>query len=59
MYEKKYLIDDEPASARDIIKKAKALDDRYGADGFCTTSGAAQVLREHGHSVSENPDYSA
>ena len=59
MNEKKYLIDDEPASARDIINKAKTLYDEYGAGGFCTTSGAAQILRQHGYCVSENPDYSA
>jgi hypothetical protein len=57
MNEKKYLIDDNPASARDIINKAKEVDPEYGAEGFCTTSGAAQVLEEHGYSVSENPNY--
>ena len=53
MREKKYTIDDEPASALDIIKKAKELDYRYGRDGFCLTSEAAQVLRDNGYVVGD------
>ena len=52
--EKKYLIDDAPASARDIIQAAKALDPNYGRDGLLSTSGAAAVLRRNGHTVEES-----
>jgi hypothetical protein len=57
MNEKKYMIDDEPASANDIIRKAKELDTDYGSDGFCQTSVAADVLQRNGFSVWHNPDY--
>ena len=57
MNEKQYMIDDKPASANDIIRTAKELDADYGADGFCQTSVAAGVLRRHGHTVGNNPDY--
>ena len=57
MNEKQYMIDDEPASANDIIRKAKELDTDYGSDGICQTSVAAGVLRRNGHTVGHNPDY--
>jgi hypothetical protein len=57
MNEKQYMIDDEPASANDIIRAAKELDADYGADGFCQTSVAAGVLRRNGHTVGNNPNY--
>ena len=57
MDEKKYLMNGEPVSARQIILEAKTLDSDYGADGFCFTSEAAQVLRVHGYEVGENHDY--
>ena len=57
MNEKRYMIDDKPASAYDVICAAKELDDDYGADGICLTSVAADVLRRHGHTVGNNPEY--
>lgn len=54
---KEYMLDNKPASARDLIEAAKELDDDYGRDGIFTTSGAAKVLRENGRSVGYNPDY--
>lgn len=51
---KKYTLDGEPASAVDLIRAAKELDGTYGHDGFCTTSAAAKVLRDHGRSVEYN-----
>ena len=53
MDEKIYLIDGRPSSARDIILAAQALDPEYRRDGFCHTSTAADILREHGHCVEE------
>jgi len=53
MNKKKYLIDEEPASANDIINLAKKLDPNYGADGIYMTSAAAMVLRNNGHTVSQ------
>lgn len=57
MNEKQYMIDDEPASANDIIRTAKELDPDYGSDGFCQTSVAAEILRRNGLTVWDNPDY--
>ena len=55
--DKKYLIDNEPASAMDIINRAKELDASYGRDGLSMTSTAATVLRNNGHKVEENPSF--
>ncbi len=45
MDEKQYMIDNEPASARDLIKAAKRLDNEYGTEfAICTTSQAAAIL---------------
>lgn len=58
MDEKQYTIDNEPASARDLIKAAKALDSNYGTEFMiCTTSQAAKVLRDNGHTVGYNHEY--
>lgn len=57
MDEKKYMIDNEPASATDIIRKAAKLDPDYGEGGICLTSIASGILRRHGHTVGRNPDY--
>lgn len=59
MTEKKYMIDNDPASARDIILMAKEYDCGFGSDGFCQTSVAAFILRQYGHTVEENPNYKA
>jgi hypothetical protein len=57
MNEKTYTINGEPATANDIIRKAKELDSDYGSDGLCQTSVAAGVLRHNGYTVGHNPDY--
>lgn len=52
MNDKKYHIDSEPASASDIIKKAKG----YGYEGYggiFQTSVASGILRENGHAVGD------
>jgi hypothetical protein len=54
MDEKKYKLNDEPVSARELIKKAQGLDDEFGRDGIYCTSGAAVILRNNGFRVEEN-----
>ena len=50
---KPYLIDNEPASSRDIIEKAQEYG-YVGYRGVFFTSISAGVLREHGHKVENN-----
>lgn len=58
MNEMRYMIDNEAASARDLIKAAKNLDCDYGTDFcICTTSQAAKILRDNGHTVEVNTKY--
>ena len=52
MEEKKYHIDNEPASARDIIRKAREYG-YEGSGGFYLSSQASDILREHGHIVGD------
>ena len=54
MNEKQYLINDEPASARDIIHLADELDDNFKNDWLKQTSVAANILRKNGYIVKEN-----
>ena len=51
--EKKYHIDNIPASATDIVEKAQMYSKEYGEDGIYLTSEAAKILRGHGHTVGE------
>ena len=51
MNEKKYLIDDEPSSAKDIIKKATEYDANFSSNPIKQTSVAAGILRDYGISV--------
>jgi len=57
MNDKKYLIDDEPASGYDIIKLAREIDNEFGQDGLCQTSVAAGILRRGGYQVGNNPEW--
>lgn len=57
MDEKKYMIGDDPASANDIIRLARNYDVDFANDWLQTTSRAAEILREHGFSIRENPEY--
>jgi len=52
-----YRIDEEPASANDIIKMARELDSEYDESSFYQTSVGAGILRKHGHKVDKNPDF--
>jgi len=53
MNEKKYHIDNIPASAIDIIEKARSYSEEFSSGDFFFTSVAANILREHGHTVGE------
>ena len=56
MDEKKYTIDGDPASAREIIQAAKEIDSSFGSDGFLSTSQAASILRQNGQTVENKED---
>ena len=56
MESKRYLLDGDPVSARDLIEHAKMLDPEYGKDGWFMTSGAAELLRREGHTVLMGPE---
>lgn len=47
----KYHIDGEPASADDIINKAKEYSQKYANDSIHLTSSARMILSDHGHRV--------
>ena len=49
--EKKYHIDNELASADDIILAARELDSDYDENSIHQTSVAAGILRQNGHAV--------
>jgi len=51
MDEKKYLIDNEPASARDIIELAKEYNEDFRDSFIKQTSIAAEILRDAGHKI--------
>ena len=51
MNEKKYHIDNEPASAKDIIYKAREYDEDFARGEIHQSSVAAEILRKHGHKV--------
>lgn len=54
-FSKKYRIDGEPVSARQLIKAAEALDEDFANDWMKQTSVAAHILRDNGHVVDDNP----
>ena len=58
MTNKRYMINDDPASAEDIICLAKTLSANYGSDGVFTTSEGAKILRDNGYKVNRNPLFS-
>lgn len=51
MDEKKYHIDNVPASGRDVIHKAREYDEEFEAGEIYQTSVAANILRKNGHRV--------
>ncbi len=57
MKDKPYMIDDEPVSAKELIDAASVLDKEFAREFLKRTSVAAGILRQHGHTVSENPEF--
>ena len=55
--DKQYMIDGEPVDADELIQRAKNLGYDGDAYGIFYISGSARVLREHGHTIGNNPDY--
>ena len=51
MDEKKYTINGEPVSARELINEARSLDEDFDQSGFYFTSEAAEICRRHGQKV--------
>ncbi len=56
MNKKQYRIDGEPATASEIIERAKS-EGYSDPDGIYRTSVAADCLRASGHTVDNNPDF--
>ena len=54
---KKFLLDDEPVTMRELFAAASAIDERFAEDWCKQTSVAASILRENGQDVKENPDF--
>lgn len=52
--DKKYLVNDRPVSASELIREAACLDADFDADWFKPTSVAAQILRDNGYTIREN-----
>ena len=54
---KQYMIDDTFVNSDELIERAKTLG--YTGDEYGTfyTNGSARVLRDHGYTVGNNPDY--
>jgi len=50
---KEYLIDDEPVTWTELIKRGYALENHEGED-IKSTSQAAEILRRHGYKVGRN-----
>jgi hypothetical protein len=54
---KPYLLDDEPVTGRELIRAAEPYSESFASDWLKQTSVAATILRDHGHSVTDNPEY--
>lgn len=52
---KPYLLDGQPATAREVINQAEVFG-YAGTDGLFLTSEAAKICRQHGWRVEENPE---
>jgi len=50
-----YMIDNEPVTPMELIKKAVEIDTGFSENPFRQTSNAANVLRNYGYVVTENP----
>jgi len=50
---REYLLDEERIEWTELIKRAKEIDEDFGNQFYQSTSQAAQILRDHGHEVSD------
>jgi len=55
--DKKYLLDGDPASAKDIIDLACKLDYEFSDEWLKRTSQAARILRTYSYTVEDNLDW--
>ena len=53
---KKYLLDDEPVTASQLIDAAASINNTFQADWLKSTSAAGMILRENGQTVEVNND---
>jgi hypothetical protein len=56
---KQYLLNGEPVTGTELIEAAEAYSERFANDWLKQTSVAASILRDHGHRVTDNPEYRA
>ena len=49
--EKKFHIDNEPVDMKELIHRAREIDDKFDKQEVQQTSVAANILRQHGHKV--------
>ena len=53
---KRYLLDDEPVTASQLMAAAASIDAKFQSDWLKTTSLAAAILRENGQTVELNEE---
>ena len=54
---KKYRIDGDPVTSSQLIRAAAAIDETFANDWLKQTSVAANILRDNGHVVDDNPEF--
>jgi len=55
--DEKYLVDGSPISINGLFDMAKTYSEDFRNSFFRSTRQAAKVLREHGFTVEDNPDF--
>ena len=55
--DKKYLLDGDHASAKDIIDLASKLDYEFSEDHLKRTSQATKILRQYSYTVEDNLEW--
>ena len=57
MHDKKYLINNKPSSAMQIMKLACNYDSDFAECQIKSTSIASGILRDYGFTIENNPEY--
>lgn len=57
MNDKQFILDGEPISPNDLIRKAEEAEEEFGRAALLRISMASRVLRDHGYSVETNTRY--